>query len=1123
MTIKKQPGAARLLALAFAFAAGLFAQSTAQIHGVVQDASGLAVGGAQVTVTQTETGAVRQTTSAADGAYILPNLAVGPYRVEATKEGFSRYVQTGLVLQVAADPLVDIALKVGSVTESVQVEANAALVETQNTGVGAVIENQRILELPLNGRQVTDLIQLAGAAVPQGAASSRSMQGGQAISVAGGQSWGIAYFLDGGLHNNPFDNLNLILPFPDALQEFRVETSTLTAQNGVHSAGAVNAVTKSGTNEIHGDLFWFVRNGKFNARNFFALRNESIKRNQFGGTIGGPIIKNKLFFFGGYQRTTLRQDPTDRTVFIPNAQMLRGDFSTYAKTTSSGGCISGSAPLTLRAPFAVGSGNILPQSLVDPVALRIAAKLPTTVDPCGKFNVPLRTVQNENQPIVKIDWQKSDKQTIFGRYQLYKFYQPPPFNFDANVLNTVQGGRDNLANALTIGDTYLIGSSMVNSFRAMFNRTAIHRTNADTFSAPSVGINSFSYLPKYMLLNVTNQFAIGGGTENEATFRTTSYGIADDFSMIRGSHQIAFGGTLTHWRSNGYANVRSPGQFTIDGSVTGNGLADFVSGYISSAAGAFIQSAPNTLITRQWQQGFYLQDTWKAARRLTVNLGMRWEPWTPMALTNNAIYNFDQALFNSGTKSQIFKNAPAGLRFPGDQGFAGQSGMNKKFGNFGPRIGIAWDPRGDGKTSIRASYGLAYDYVNGQFFINTANAPPWGSEVRINSSLQNPVRLADPFTNADGTRNIFPVTFNQDAPFSPFGPFLSLKPDQKTTGVHTWNLSIQHQFGKDFLVSGTYLGNHTQHLWVSYQSNPGRFLGNGACTLLGVSYADCSLAPLNSRRALSVANNPDARFIGYLDQFDDGGTQSYNGLLLTAQKRLSSHYSLNVNYTWSHCIGDYSQAGTTPNVGTGLLDPNNRKLDRGNCGNSSQGPTTAGSDRRHIFNLTSLVETPTFNNKTLRMVGTGWKLSGILKVSSGAPLLVFTTVDRQLSGTSNQRPNQILSDVYLADPARPFQWLNTDAFNVATVGKAGIIPQGGLGSLGRYNVFGPKFWDLSTSLSRTFKIKERQSLEFRAEAFNLTNSLRKDNPVTNVAAANFGQIIAAADPRIMQFALKYVF
>ena len=1106
MTRSKSVGAAWLLAIAGAFGPGLWAQSVAQIHGVVQDASGLAVGGAQITATQTETGAVRTATSSADGTYVFPNLAIGPYRIEATHEGFARYVQTGLVLQVAADPAVDIALKVGSVTESVQVEANAALVETQNTGVGQVIENQRILELPLNGRQVTDLIQLAGAAVPQGAGSSRSMQGGQAISVAGGQSWGIAYFLDGGLHNNPFDNLNLILPFPDALQEFRVETSTLTAQNGVHSAGAVNAVTKSGTNEIHGDLFWFVRNGKFNARNFFALRNESLKRNQFGGTIGGPIIKNKLFFFGGYQRTTRREDPTDNIRFIPTAAALRGDFSVLASSAC-----NASGNLTLRAPFT--TGNQLPQSLVDPVALRIAAKMPTTNDPCGRTNVPLRTVQNENQPVVKIDYQMSDKQTIFGRYQAYKFFQPPPFNFDPNVLNTTQGGRDNLANSFTLGDTYLIGSSMVNSFRAMFNRTAIHRTNGDTFSAPSVGINSFSYLPNYLLLSVTNAFAIGGGTENDATFRTTSYGIADDFSLLRGSHQIAFGGTLTQWRSNGYANVRSPGQFTIDGSVTGLGLADFVSGYISSAAGAFIQSAPNSLLARQWQQGFYLQDTWKASRRLTVNLGVRWEPWTPMALTNNAIYNFDAGLFQSGTKSTVFKNAPAGFRYPGDQGFSGQSGMNKKLHNFGPRIGIAWDPQGDGKTSIRASYGLAYDYVNGQFFINTANAPPWGSEVRVPSTLQNPVKLADPFTNGDGTKNIFPVTFNANAPFSPFGPFLSLKPDQKTTGVHTWNLSIQHQFGKDLLVSGTYLGNHTQHLWVSYQANPGQYLGTGPCTLLGVSYANCTTAPLNSRRTFSVQNNPDAKFIGYLDQFDDGGTQSYHGLLLNVQKRLSSHYSVGVNYTWSHCIGDYSQAGTTPNVGTGLLDPNNRRLDRGNCGNSSQGPTTPGSDRRHIFNLTSLVETPKFNDKTLRMIGTGWKLSGILKISSGAPLLVFTNVDRQLSGTSNQRPNQILANVYGNDPLK--QFLNPAAFALPAVGS--------LGNFGRYNAFGPKFWDLSMSLSRIFTIRERQSLEFRGEAFNLTNSLRRDNPQTNISQPTFGQVLSALDPRIMQFALKYVF
>ena len=252
------------LGLCLAFATSVWAQAVSQIQGTVQDSTGATVPGAEVKATQTATGTVRTTTSAGDGNYVLPNLPTGPYTIEVTKQGFTKYVQTGVVLQVASSPTIDIALKVGAVNESVQVEANATLVETQTTGVGGVMETERVLELPLNGRNSADLIQMVGAAVNTGVAggaSSRSMNGGVGYSVAGGQSYGVSYQLDGSLHNNPFDNLNLPLPFPDALQEFKVETSSLTAQNGMHSAAAVNAVTKSGTNEFHGDAFEFLRNG----------------------------------------------------------------------------------------------------------------------------------------------------------------------------------------------------------------------------------------------------------------------------------------------------------------------------------------------------------------------------------------------------------------------------------------------------------------------------------------------------------------------------------------------------------------------------------------------------------------------------------------------------------------------------------------------------------------------------------------------------------------------------------------------------------------------------------------------------------------------------------------------
>src|SRR6266581_6540005 len=274
-------------------------QGTSQIQGIVKDATGASIGGAEVKATQTDTGVVRTTTSSEDGTYVLSNLPIGPYRVEASKAGFTTYVQTGIVLQVATNPTINISLQVGAVSEQIQVEANASPVETQTTSVGGVIENQRILELPLNGRNAVELIGLAGAVIPAGRAGTAGFPGGLNFSVAGGQLNGVTYFLDGALHNNPFDAVNLPFPFPDALQEFKVETSTLTAQNGLHSAAAVNVVVKSGTNTFHGNLFEFFRNGKMNARNAFAPRRDTLKRNQYGGTLGGPLIKNKLFFFAG--------------------------------------------------------------------------------------------------------------------------------------------------------------------------------------------------------------------------------------------------------------------------------------------------------------------------------------------------------------------------------------------------------------------------------------------------------------------------------------------------------------------------------------------------------------------------------------------------------------------------------------------------------------------------------------------------------------------------------------------------------------------------------------------------------------------------------------------------------
>src|SRR5438067_8561288 len=359
----------------------VFAQSTAQLSGTVRDQSGAVLPGVEVTATQTATGLARTVLTNETGSYVLPNLPIGPYRLEAALPGFRMFVQTGIVLQVSANPEINIVMAVGQVAETVEVQADAALVETRNTGVGQIIDNIRVMELPLNARQVTELIILSGAAVGGGAQNTPRNYPTDIISVGGGSNDGLTFMLDGGVHNDPYGNEALPLPFPDALQEFKVETSAVPAQYGFHAAGAVNVVTKSSTNEFHGSLFEFVRNRIFNARNTFASEKDGLKRNQFGGVLGGPIVKNKLFFFGGLQNTVQRTDAQGTVAYVPTPQMLSGDWTTYASAACQS---SGAVTLGTRGagPTTFVNNRIDPALFSKPAVELVRRMNATTIDGC---------------------------------------------------------------------------------------------------------------------------------------------------------------------------------------------------------------------------------------------------------------------------------------------------------------------------------------------------------------------------------------------------------------------------------------------------------------------------------------------------------------------------------------------------------------------------------------------------------------------------------------------------------------------------------------------------------------------------------------------------------------------
>ncbi len=1107
--------------------------ATAQMHGVVQDASGAAVPGAEVKATQTETGVTRTVTSDTGGGYVLSNLPLGPYRLEVSKEGFNKFVQEGIVLQVNSDPLINPALKVGSVSEQVVVEANVSQVETRSSGVGTVVETQRVLDLPLNGRQPTDLITLSGAAVQMGVSRANGMRTGITVSVGGGSPYSVQYNLDGANNLNFADGSSGPLPFPDALQEFRISTSTQDPSAAGHSGAVVNAVTRSGSNTFHGDLFEFLRNADLNARDFFATGSDGLKRNQFGGVLGGPIKKDKLFFFGGYQGTRVRQTPIASQEFVPTAAMLAGDFTKFASATCQG------RNITLAAPFGTnGVANTIAPSLLSPAAVKISNLLPKPVNDCGLVFTGVPLSENDNEVASRVDYQLNAKQSLFARYTLLKEFVVLPYSISHDPLTGSGTGGDDAFNSATIGDTYLLGPNMVNSLRLSFNRLSDNKIGAQYFGPADVGIPMYTYLPHNMAVTVNGGFT-AGNTSNTTFEHNTSFGANEDFTMIHGAHQLAFGGVYTRVIEWKYANAFSDGNFTF-GNTSGLGLSDFLLGKVSQ----FRQANPNPMNMNENVFSLYAQDTWKITPRLTMNYGVNWNPFFGLAFQQGDIYNFSLSKFYAGQRSTVIPTAPPGFSYPGDPGFPGKSGINSRWGYFDPRLGFAWDPFGDGKTAIRLSAGIAHDsIIKEDIHLNTESVLPF----RLSEAL-NGVSLDNPYPNGDP----FPYSFNPANPQYPSPSqipclatscppsFLPLPPDIKPLAQYNWNFAIQRQVTPTWFVSGTYLGTHILHLWGAVELNPAIYIpgtcqaGQYGLTAPGLC---TQTSNITQRRVLNLASPPGTPPLSYITQYDDGGTQNYNGLLLSTTWRMANQLTLNSNFTWSHCIGlplPYIPATNALNPGANYvhqgygqnIGPVDRNLDNGDC----------FVDRREVANITLVYQTPQFTNRTAHLLGSGWTFASTFVARSGQPLTILSGVTTDPATgfggtTATQRANVVLADTSISTQGQACStatfcesWFNPKAFAAPALGT--------FGNAGVDDLLGPAFWQWDQAISRDFRIREGQTLVFRFEMFNVTNSLRPGNPGTNLGAAStFGIVTADATPpsatsapyRVLQFALKYVF
>ena len=776
----------------------------------------------------------------------------------------------------------------------------------------------------------------------------------------------------------------------------------------------------------------------------------------------------------------------------------RGDFSAIASARCQTKPVqlydpASSTDATQRLQFV---GNQIPVTSFSQPALNMLKFYPTPGDTvCGKESFSPRSGQDEHMGIAKGDYQINSKQTVFLRYLVSHAFLPTPYD-GANPLTMNSSGADDLVNSAVFGHTWVISPTMINAFRATFDRSAVTTTQTPTFDGPSLGITMHTLVPGHIVISVSGGPSSAAITSYPAFDPTTAFQLANDFTMIKGKHQFTFGGSWIRQVQYVYGPLNGDGVITFTGSQTSNsptgtglGMADFLLGRTTS----FQQGGLQYAYERYHNLGLYAQDNWKLTPHLTLNYGLRWEPYIGGSMPLGYVMHFDRGLFDQNVHSSVYPNAPAGVLFPGDKGFdTNGRPSNTKLNDFAPRLGVVWDPKGDGRMTVRLSWGILYDMPHTLFAYGFAQAAPWAAVINLPG-----VSLADPWANYPGG-DPFPFNLAKKATFPTFSSYTSYPLNIHVPYLQQWNLSLQKQIGANWLFSASYLGNSTIHLWAEAPLNaavnmPGATTGNQ-----------------NQRRVLYLANPTQGQYFGTVHQLDDGSTANYNAMLISVQHRIASHFSVLGNYTLSHCI---SGPFTSELDGLGYGNPANRNFDRGNC---------VGIDHRHLANFTALQEAPTFSDKWIRAVASDWKVSEIIRVQSGSFFSVASGVDSALNGNLGaQRPNYVGGDPYAAATCAAttqfcVPWLGTAPFKPAT--------NGTYGNLGAANILGPGTFQFDMSLVRAFPVREKQRVEVRAEAFNMLNHYQPGNPAATLStSSSFGQITTGGQPRIMQFVFKYIF
>lgn len=1060
-----------LLTLLILLVSGVgFAQITSStIVGTVTDSSGAAVANAQVTAVNTSTNLSRTAQTNDQGEYRIEFLPVGSYRVEVTAAGFEKSVRNDVVLQIAQPSRVDAQLQVGQVSQTVEVVSQVPLVNTTNAEIGRTIENQEILNLPIVNRNVYTLLSLTPGvqsnanSIVLGYPEQRTLING-GVDVGAGS---VNYYLDGGNNMTGIRNTGNILPNPDALEEFRVQTNSYSAQYGRFQNGVVNVLTKSGTNQIHGSVFEFVRNTIFNANDWGStLATPPFHRNQFGATMGGPVIKDKTFFFASYGGLRQITSNFESSAVIPSAAELAGNFS-----NASNGVIPVN-PATGK-PFA---NNTIP---IDPVAAKILQTyIPTAPNaPNNRFDANVPNPYDTDEFLGKIDHNLSDNQRLTLSY------------FETSGNNNIVPSGSNLPYGLqqfnwrqhnaNVSDTWTISPTLINQVWLNYTRNFGGRLNTPATSLASFG-SAFTPDGPVSLpdITVTGFFRLADAIDGPVT-GTNFYSLRDVASWSRGRHSISFGAEESLEKDIQEALLNNYGVFTFSGaSTTPAGLpkgttcpdcalADFELGIPSKVQ----QDAPSFGFTNSWYTAFFVQDDFRFRPRLTLNLGLRWDIQTPPTDPQNK-----ESTFVPGVQSTVRPTAPVGILFPGDPGIT-RGIIPVKYNHLSPRLGFAFDPFGDGKTSIRAAAGLFWGSVSGNEWNTTSNFEPFAIRINpfpnVNKSGKG-ATLSNPYQAYPGG-DPFPYSGQFVNGATIFGPATNFQ----WPYTYQLNASIQRQVTNNLSIQVAYVGSLSHDEPFATDVN------------YPVANATASASNFQSRRPF---NNPAlTNNFGTIFALRSNQTASYNGLQVSAVQRFSRHFSFNAWYVYSHT---FDSVQLDNNTAQGLVeDFSNLRLDRG----------PADFDLRHQ-GVVSMIWQPDYytgDNRFIRNTINGWSIAPIFSAHTGVPFSVSNSIDANFDGITNDRA-QLIGNPGLPNP-NVAEWFNTAAF--AQNNPATGQPVDGNSSRNGFRA--PGFKNLDLAVFRKFKVTERFNLEFRAEASNALNIANYNIPNATVGAKNFGTITAA--------------